>query len=485
MNYMKHRSIINIVVLFLLFQPYRLIAQVSFPSFISDNMVLQRQSDVAIWGKSAPLSSINVTCSWDNAKYQTIANDDGKWMLKIKTPNAGGPYSIQVNDKQIKNILIGEVWVCSGQSNMTMPLAQAAKPEDGSAVVNNPQIRLFNVARQLGDVPQEDCSGSWKECTPESAKSFSAVAYYFGKKLYDELHVPVGLIHSSWGGSTAQAWVKEELLKQDTAYNGYYLIEKQKERRAKPGDVFATQHSPAKLYNAMIHPLMPYGIKGVIWYQGESNQDYYPGDPDRYSKLFPLLVNSWRDEWKQGDFPFYYVQIAPFPRNFSNVGALLRDVQRKSLSIKNTGMAVTLDIGDTTNIHPKNKFDVGNRLALWALAKDYGKSDLVYSGPLYKNLSIKRNKAIISFTNTGSGLMAKENRLVNFEIAGADRLFYKATAKIQGKSVVVFSENVKKPVAVRYAFTNTSIASLFNEEGLPASSFRTDNWPVNTKQILK
>ena len=453
-------------------------AQVDFPSFISNNMVLQRESEDPIWGKALPNAKVSITCSWDKAKYETTANEQGKWMVKIKTAAAGGPYTIKVNNLEIKNILIGEVWICSGQSNMQRALLQSENGDKESVEAKNPNIRLFYVARQLGELPQDDCYGSWVSCTPESAQSFSAVAYYFGKKLYEELHVPIGLIHASWGGSTAQAWVKEDLLKQDTDYNVYYTIEKQKEQRAKVGEVPITQHTPSKLYNAMIHPLIPYKIKGVIWYQGESNEDYVPNDPNIYLKLFPLIINSWREEWKQGDFPFYYVQLAPFPRNFTNVGPLVRDVQRKTLNIKNTGMAVTLDIGDTTDIHPKNKLDVGNRLALWALAKDYGKSNLVYSGPLYQSISIKGNKAMVNFTNTGSGLMLKEEKSLGFEIAGEDKIFYTANAIIQGNSVMVSSNQVKKPLAVRYAFKNTSLANLFNKEGLPASSFRTDDWKV-------
>lgn len=481
---MKNRLVFIVVVL-TFFQSITVKAQVSFPSFISDNMVLQRESEVPIWGKAKPNLKVYMTCSWDNSKYATTATEDGKWVVKIKTPSAGGPFTIQVNDHLIKNILIGEVWICSGQSNMQLSLSQTENGNNEATNAKLPNIRLFYVARELADAPKDNCYGAWTECSPESAKSFSAVAYYFGKKLYEELHVPIGLIHTSWGGSTAQAWVKEELLRTDTSYNGYYTIERQKALKAKPGELPITQHSPAKLYNAMIHPLIPYGIKGVIWYQGESNQDYCEGDPERYLKLFPLLIDSWRNEWKQGDFPFYYVQIAPFPRTFQNVGALLRDSQRKCLAVKNTGIAVTLDIGDTTNIHPKNKIDVGNRLALWALAKDYGKSNLVYSGPIYKSLSIKSNKAIINFTETGSGLLAKDGKLTDFEIAGVDKIFYKADAIIEGATVLVSSDKVKKPVAVRYAFTNTSVASLFNKEGLPASSFRTDDWPVDTSPVAK
>lgn len=483
---MKNSLVFIVVVISIFFQSVTVKAQVSFPSFISDNMVLQRESEVPIWGIAKPNLKIGINCSWDSInKYVTKANENGKWMLKVKTPKAGGPYIIQVNEQKIQNVLIGEVWICSGQSNMQAPMAQFAHDSNDIINANIPDIRLFYVARQIGELPQNDCYGNWISCTPEMVKSFSAVAYYFGKKLYEELHVPIGLIHTSWGGSTAQAWIKEDLLKADTSYDCYFIKEKQKAKKSKFGEVAVDQFSPSKLYNAMLHPLIPYCIKGVIWYQGESNVYLFPNEFDRYSKLFPLLISSWRKEWKQGDFPFYYVQIAPFKQGSLREAASLRDVQRKTLNIKNTGMAVTLDIGDTTNIHPKNKLDVGNRLALWALAKNYGKSNLVYSGPLYKSLTVKSNTAIIIFTETGSGLQAKDGKLTNFEIAGEDKVFYKADAIIEGTTVLVSSGKVNKPVAVRYAFTNTSVASLFNKEGLPASSFRTDDWQVDNSPVAK
>jgi len=481
---MKSRIFFMVVIALVFFQTSAIKAQVSFPSFISDNMVLQRETEVPIWGKAKSNSKINITCSWDNKKYATTAKEDGKWMLKIKTPIAGGPFTIQVNDLLLKNILIGEVWICSGQSNMQASLGQFKQDTSDIINANIPDIRLFYVARELADAPKENCYGVWEKCTSRTAKSFSAVAYYFGKKLYEELHVPIGLIHTSWGGSTAQAWVNEDLIKNDTSYIPFFEKEIQKAKIAKPGELPITQHSPAKLYNGMIHPLLSYGIKGVIWYQGESNVDYCSGDPERYLKLFPLLIKSWRNEWKQGDFPFYYVQIAPF-RYPAIKGALVRDAQRKCLAVKNTGMAVTLDIGDTTDIHPKNKLDVGNRLALWALAKNYGKSDLVYSGPIYKSLSIKENKAIVNFLEIGSGLVAKDGNLTEFEIAGEDKVFYEAEALVEGNTILVSTDKVKKPVAVRYAFRNNSVASLFNREGLPASSFRTDDWPADIRPVVK
>jgi sialate O-acetylesterase len=448
-------------------------------------MVLQQQSEAPIWGKAKALSTIYIDCSWDDNKYITTADENGKWKIRVKTPKAGGPYTIKVNDQTIQNILIGEVWICSGQSNMQWSLNNTDNGEEEIKNANSSKIRLFYAARQLGDKPQDDCYGNWKECTPESAKSFSAVAYYYGKKLNKELNVPIGLIHTSWGGSTAQAWVKEEVLREDSEYDCYFETQKRKELEAVPGVVPITQHSPYRLYNAMIHPFIPYAMKGVIWYQGESNQSFCPNDPIRYEKLFPTLIESWRDEWQQGDFPFYYVQIAPFDWGITRVCAMVRDAQRKSLKVKNTGMAVTMDIGNPKDIHPRNKKDVGNRLALWALAKTYGQSDIVYSGPLYKSIKIEGKKARVSFDYVESGLMAKGGDLTHFEIAGENKVFYPATAVIDDGTVVVKSDKVKKPVAVRYAFYNTDEPNLFNKEGLPASSFRTDNWKIETKPVPK
>ncbi len=455
--------------------------QLRLPSFISDNMVLQQQTDAPLWGEAKPGTEITLACEWENKQYKILTDADGKWQQSVKTPQAGGPYTITVNDRIIENVMIGEVWICSGQSNMQFALKDSDDGFREAASASHPNIRLFYAARQFGDKPQDDCYGKWQECTPETALTFSAVAYYFGKELNRELgDTPIGLIHTSWGGCTAQAWVKEEILRADSDYDCYFKLEGEKAYNAAPGVVPINAHSPYRLYNAMLHPFIPFAIKGAIWYQGESNQSLCPDDPKRYEKLFPALIKNWRDDWQQGDFPFYYVQIAPFNWGLSRVCALVRDAQRKSLSVNNTGMAVTMDIGNPYDIHPRNKKDVGHRLALWALSKDYGKEGIVFSGPLYKSMEVKGRKAIISFDYTGSGLMAKGGELTHFEIAGADQVFYKAIALIEGEKVVVSSDEVKNPAAVRYAFYNTDEPNLFNKEGLPASTFRSDEWFIET-----
>lgn len=455
-------------------------AQIELPSVISDNMVLKQQFEAPIWGWAKPGEKISVTASWDQKEVKSTADANGKWMVKLQTPQAGGVHTITINDIVLKNILIGEVWICSGQSNMWWPLSQAMNADTEIAAVNYPEIRLFYVAREFADEPKKNCYGKWTDCSSQTAATFSAVAYFFGRELYRELGVPIGLIHTSWGGTPAEAWTRKEVLQSDPELAIYLKRFEEKVAEAEPGIVPRDQRSPSSLYNAMIAPLIPFGIRGAIWYQGESNTR----EAKLYETLFPAMIQNWREDWRQGDFPFYFVQIAPYNYDIPVICALLRDAQRKSLSVPNTGMAVTLDIGNPDDIHPRNKQDVGKRLALWALAKDYGRQDIVYSGPLYKSMKIEKNKIQLFFDHVGSGLMAKGGELTYFEIAGADRQFFPAQAKIDGKTVVVSSNQVKKPVATRFAFQNTDEPNLFNKAGLPASSFRTDDWEIVTERVI-
>ncbi|MEN8123319.1 MAG: sialate O-acetylesterase, partial [Bacteroidota bacterium] len=454
-------------------------AQIKLPALFNDNMVLQQQFNAPVWGWAKPGKKITITGSWNNKPVTTITGDNGEWTLEIATPKAGGPYYLAINEDTLHDVMIGEVWICSGQSNMQWALDQTENAREEIEKANLPDIRLFYLARQLSDEPQKDCHAFWTGCTPEMAKDFSAVAYYFGKKLHKDLNVPIGLIHTSWGASSAQAWVREEILHSDSDYEIYFTRQKNNEKNAVRGNLALDQQSPYRLYNAMIAPLIPFGIKGAIWYQGESNRS----EAILYEKLFPTMIKNWRDDWAQGEFPFYYVQIAPFGYRTPLVGALLRDAQRKSLKVPNTGMAVTMDIGNPDNIHPLNKYDVGKRLALWALAKTYNQNIPVYSGPLYKSMQIKGKKAILSFDFIGSGLFINTNKSNYFEIAGSDKVFYPADVDVVGEKLIVYSKKVKKPLAVRYAFHNSDGASLFNKNGLPASSFRTDDWPIITEPV--
>ncbi len=488
------------------------LAEVTLPAVIGDNMVLQRNKKVTIWGWAEPGEEIMAGVSWHSMKWAVITGKDGRWEFKMNPPKVGGPYEITIsgnNAIKLKNIMVGEVWVGSGQSNMQWSVKQSANAEQEIAAADYPDIRLFTVERKVAEEPQSDCVGSWSLCSPETVPNFSAAAYFFGRELHKELEVPIGLIHTSWGGTPAEAWTRREVLERepdaapileryDDAVAKYpQAMEEYKQKliewkeavgKAKaegkrtprrPREPFGPghPHSPSGLYNAMIAPLIPYGIGGAIWYQGESNA----GRAYQYRKLFPEMIQNWRYDWKQGNFPFLFVQLANFmpvkPEPGDSAWAELREAQLMTLDLPNTGMAVIIDIGDAEDIHPKNKQDVGKRLALWALARSYGKR-LVYSGPLYKSMEIKGNEIILSFKHVGGGLVAGgDGPLKGFAIAGADRKFVWADAKIDDDKVVVGSGEVSEPVAVRYAWADNPVCNLYNKEGLPASPFRTDDWP--------
>jgi sialate O-acetylesterase len=488
------------------------LADVKLPAVISDNMVLQRDKKVSIWGWAEPGEEVMVSVSWHRMRWAVTAGDNGRWIFKMNSPKTGGPYEMTFSGKNtitLKNIMVGEVWVCSGQSNMQMSVRSSANAEQEIAAADYPDIRLFTVERKVAEQPQTDCAGSWTLCSPQTVPDFSAAAYYFGRELHKELDVPIGLIHTSWGGTPAEAWTRRGILKKeidfapileryDDAVAKYPQAMKEYEQKLsewkeaaekakaegekmprRPNSPFGPghPHSPAGLYNAMIAPLIPYGIGGAIWYQGESNA----GRAYQYRKLFPAMIQNWRSDWGQDKFPFLFVQLANFmavkPEPAESTWAELREAQLMTLALPNTGMAVIIDIGDANDIHPKNKQDVGKRLALWALAKSYGK-ELVYSGPIYKSMEIKDNKIILHFDHVGGGLVAASDEpLKGFAIAAADRKFLWADAKIDGDSIVVGSNEVSAPAAVRYAWADNPVCNLYNKEGLPASPFRTDDWP--------
>jgi len=467
-----------IILLVLILPNLNLFAQVQLPSFISNNMVLQQEFDAPIWGWAEKGTKITIEPSWDHTVYQTSIDYNGNWFVTVKTPSAGGPYFIVINDDTLSNVMIGEVWVCSGQSNMQWALQQCENAESEVAKADFPNIRMFYAARDDARSPNKDVYGQWDECTPEVAKTFSAVAYYFGRELYKDLNVPIGLLHFSWGGSPAQAWTNPKALEKTP--EGQYYLEKfqDKIKNTPPGELPRNYRDPGANYYGMISPLIPFGIRGAIWYQGENNVFEH----DMYRNLFETMITNWREEWCQGDFPFYYVQLAPYNYSKDLVGAALRDAQRESLEIKNTGMAVTLDIGNPEDIHPKNKLDVGKRLAYCALAKSYGKENIVYSGPIYKSMKIEENKIRVSFDHIGSGLICQGDELTHFTISENDKMFHPANAVIDGNKILVSSLEVKYPKAVRFAFANADEPNLFNKEGLPASTFRTDNWEIITEE---
>lgn len=460
-------------------------ANIRLPAVLSSNMVLQQQSTVNLWGWSSPAEKVFVTTSWSSTVDSTIASGDARWNIAIKTPAAGGPYTITFkgnNTIVLHNVLIGEVWVCSGQSNMEwsslngLPQMDAELPKS-----TNTNTRFFHIPKTTALSPQDDCAATWTECRPETLKSFSAVAYYFGKQLQQKLNVPVGLINTSWGGTPAEVWTPEEVVEKDPEL---------KEAAAKIGATNWWPNAPGRAYNAMIAPITSFNIAGAVWYQGESNA----GTASTYKKLMTSLIDSWRKSWNK-DIPFYYVQIAPFAYGNKNIGALLREAQTQTLTHPNTGMVVITDlVDDVKDIHPRNKKDVGNRLAAWALAETYKKEGVTYKSPMYKNMEVNKNKVTVYFDNAPNGLIIKgrEKKATEFYIAGDDKNFFPADVKIDGDHVILSSKQVRNPVAVRFAFSNTAIGNIFSKEvgaqgparpGLPVNPFRTDDWDVDTGKV--
>jgi sialate O-acetylesterase len=438
-------------------------ANISLPEVFSDNMVLQQKSEVPLWGWAKTGETVTVKADWMDKEITVRTGSQGTWKVVLKTPEAGGPYNIRIkgyNELTLKNVLIGEVWLCSGQSNMEWSAQSGIQNgEEEIKNANYPEIRLFTVFQATSLYPQDHLTGEWTVCTPETMRSFSAIAYLFAKKLYMELGVPIGLINSSWGGTPAEAWMPEEIIANDN-----YL----KEAAAKQKPVPWGPVEPGRIYNSMISPLIPFHIAGVLWYQGEANTI----NAYAYKEILSGLISSWRIKWGY-DFPFYYAQIAPYKYGNPYEGVEVRDAQRKALEVPNTGMIVLSDIGDTLNIHPKNKIDVALRMANLALNRYYKKIQIEDSGPMYKQIVIEKNKAIISFDHS-EGLHSAGDKLTCFEIAGDDKVFYPADAKIKGEQVLVSSKKVKSPLAVRFAWSNTATPNLFNGANLPASCFITE-----------
>jgi sialate O-acetylesterase len=637
---------------------------VRLASVFGDHMVLQHSSHVAIWGWADPGEEVAVEPSWPCPgwckPHPTSASADGRWQVMIMTPEAGGPHTLTVrgtNEVVLQNVLLGEVWICSGQSNMQWGVQQSDNAKEEIAAADHPELRLFQALRATAMEPVEDIKGGWSVCSPQTVSGFSATAYYFGRELQSELGVPIGLISTNWGGTVVEAWTSAQALielgefvepldrlsaaasgsgtgptlsakqnawwaslkKQDPGFQGNWmspgdsakgwvsatvpasftdldlggfdgcvwfrrqvdvsvdyvgvetLLEigpvddmdltyvngilvgstrmhgrwqmprsyklpagtlrpgtntiavcavdtagegtlgasgsirppmRLRKTGSKVGEGIALegtwstrsgvsmtklgafptqnwfhQNYPTALYNAMIAPLIPFGIRGAIWYQGESNRTRAA----QYRRLFPAMIQDWRERWGQGDFPFYFVQIAPYRYgNDKGEAAELREAQTLTMRLPNTGMAVTMDIGNPGNIHPTNKQDVGTRLARWALARDYGKS-VVPSGPMYRSMVVVGDEARLHFSYADGGLSATQGAPTHFTVAGEDRVFHPAKARIDGETVVVRSEAVPHPRAVRHAWGAADEPNLKNEAGLPAPSFRTDDWPMVTQ----
>lgn len=465
------------------------IAMVKLPAIVSSNMVLQRSDTVVLWGWADAGEKLVIDASWLANSVDVEVDERGEWRLEVTTTDSKEVQKISIkgDDSEIllDNILFGEVWLCSGQSNMEQSVqGYPGQPTFGfqQALIeaNNSQLRLFTVQRNASKTPLANIKeyNSWQEAGPDNVIDFSAVAYYFGKQLQRVLDVPVGMIHTSWGGSSIEAWMSKESIlpfKEVDLENVNMSV--------------STNHIPTALYNAMVAPLIPYGIKGVLWYQGESNRKRN----NEYEQLLPAMVQDWRSRWNSGDFPFYFVQIAPYSYNNNEAyntvdnSAFMRESQMRCVDlISNSGIAITLDIGDELCIHPPRKKEVADRLLYNALNQSYGLSVFDGKSPAYASMSIEDTAIVVSFKNAESGLFTYRE-LQDFEIAGEDKVFYPAKAEIvkRKSKVKVYSELVPQPLAVRYAWRNFVEGTLFDANELPASSFRTDAWVDATRAVEK
>lgn len=504
------KLILRFVALAGLLAAFSVRADVRMPALFTEHMVLQQGMSVPVWGWAA--EGETVTVSFRNQRLRAIAKD-GKWSVQLRRLKAGGPDTLTISGKnqiEIRNVLVGEVWICSGQSNMEWPLRRSFEPDADIAASANARLRLFTVPKLKADQPVDDVKAQWVECGPQTVPNFSAVAYYFGRDLERALGVPVGLIHTSWGGSPAEVWMSGRALSSNPRYNEEILgghrtafkayqdnlaaFEKETAELAKEGKRPTRNRpgapwKPTELYNGMIAPLIPYAINGAIWYQGESNA----GRAEQYRSLFADMIRNWRADWTHGDFTFLEVQLAPWDkskrRTLAEITAApgdsdwaeLREAQvLATKSLPKVGIAVITDVGDKDDIHPTKKAPVGARLALAAQKIAYNKR-VAASGPTYKSVKIRDGKAVLTFDHVGSGLAARDGALTGFSVAGADRKFVWANAEIRGRTVVVSAPQVAEPVAVRYGWSDFPVVNLWNADGLPASPFRTDDFPLTTQ----
>jgi sialate O-acetylesterase len=519
----KHRS--WIVTAFLLAACSATIARadVKLPAIFSEHLMLQRDLANPVWGTAEPGEQVTVTIG--DQKHSATAGADGKWRVKLAPLPAGGPHQLTVTGKntiKLEDVLVGEVWICSGQSNMQQSVQGAKDGDLEIKAANFPRIRLISVPQVGTQEPQDDFKGSWQVCSPATVGGFSAVGYFFGRQLHQTLDVPVGLINDAWGGSACEAWIRRDILAADDRYRPLMERWEQTEKTydpakdaadyqtkmakwkqdaeaakaegkpapqqpRKPTNPLSGNSRPGNIYNGVLKPTIGYGIRGAIWYQGESNASR----AYQYRHLFPLMIKSWRDEWKQGDFPFYWVQLADYMQEQTepkdSAWAELREAQTMTMdALPNGGQAVIVDLGEANDIHPKNKQDVAKRLARWALARDYH-VDVPCRSPQFKSLDVKGNKAVVSFNYPGAGLKTFDvNKVIGFAIAGKDQKFVWAEGTIVGPDKVeVWSDLVSEPVAVRYAWADNPVCNLQSKDGLPVTPFRSDDWPGVTTNNQK
>lgn len=493
-------------------------AHIGVPPIFGSNMVLQQKQQNRVFGWGDSGDQITVTIA--DQKKSTKVNEEGRWEVTLDAMDAGGPHRMTISghDRLVfDNVMVGEVWICSGQSNMAWPVTRANDPQLETLTAKYPNIRLISVPQVGTGEPKDSFDGEWKVCTPQTVADFSAVGYFFGRRLHQTLNVPIGLIDNAWGGSACEAWINRDVLEKDARFNdlmshwrgveehvnsGKAHDEYQKQladwevraakaraenktepRKPRKNNAMSGNQRPANIYNGVLHPTIGYGIRGVIWYQGESNASR----AYQYRNLFPLMIQNWREEWKQGDFPFYWVQLADYRSESETPAdsdwAELREAQTMTMSkLPNTGEAVIIDLGEANDIHPTNKQDVAKRLARWALARDYGFESLSYQSPKYASMETAGNAITVSFEHTGGGLDTFDIREpIGFTIAGEDKIFHRANAKILGSGkdrtkVKVWSDPVSVPVAVRYAWSDNPVCNVRSAEGLPMTPFRTDDW---------
>jgi sialate O-acetylesterase len=472
-------------------------ANITLPAVFCDNMVLQQNSNVAFWGTASPNEAISIFVSWSKKTYTIKATEAGFWKLDI--PTTKGSFQEQIitlkgdNDILISHVLLGEVWFSSGQSNMEWVMCRVKEAKKELSESNYPNIRLFNITKKIADTPHnnfpKECK--WLPCDSVSVKEFSAISYYFAREMHLKLKMPIGIITANWGGTGAECWTTEENNKSNPALKNLYVrwenwdLDRKKDslsfsdskskgiKMEEPQSVYMTNRPhrrPSVLYNGMVAPLIPYTIKGVIWYQGTSNREW----ANEYYEQMNALISGWRKNWNKPDLPFYFLQLSAFKYSDSNLASIIRENQLKTLQIPNTAMCPTVDIGDLNDLHYPYKLPYGMRLANIALANSYSKK-IDFCGPLYSNYSIKKDSIEITF-KYNKNLNIKGAILNDIFIAGEDKKFVKAQTYIKNNKLIVFSQSINSPVSVRYAWNNTDKANLFNGSNLPASPFRTDNW---------
>ncbi len=458
-------------------------ADLRLAPLLQEHAVLQRETTVPVRGWTAPGAEVTVTADWSAEPRSARADARGAFSVPLRTPEAGGPYALIVSaggeELRLADVLVGDVWIASGQSNMQWPLFQAAGGEEAAAAASDARLRLFTVEPAFAAAEEQECAGAWAPCAPAAARDFSAVGFFFGSALAAELDVPVGIVDSSFGGTVAEAWISAHALRaqfpefaDDLERMSALAAGDEAQPLPASGSPWLNQNRPAALWNAMVAPLAGTPIRGVIWYQGESNRERHA----QYRRLFPALIADWRKRFGQGDFPFYFVQLAPFdyPGDAGEL-ALLREAQAEAQLVPYTGMAVTMDVGDPADIHPRDKRTVGERLAALALAGTYGRA-VPCRGPTFRSLSVEGGAARLLFDGA-EGLTSRGAPPASFELAGADRVFHPAEARIEGEAILLASPEVPEPAAVRFAWRAADASNVWNGAGLPLSSFRTDRWP--------